>query len=73
MSRDDILYFLKENKGKVFGILIGLIFGILILSIGFWRSFFLILCVLIGYWIGYSRDNGENFLDFLDRILPKRH
>jgi len=50
---------------------VGLGFGLLVLLIGFWRTIFILLCVGIGYYIGSKFDKGENFLEFLDKILPK--
>lgn len=58
-------------KGRTIGIVSGLIFGILILSLGFWRGVFLALCAGIGYWLGSFRDREEDFLSFLDKILPE--
>lgn len=62
--------FIKLHKGKVIGILLGLAFGILVLSIGFWQTLFLSLCIYIGYWIGGMTDKKEKFMAFLDKILP---
>ena len=58
-------------KGRFIGVLLGLIFGILILTLGFWRGIFLCLCTGVGYWLGSFRDRKESFLTFLDKILPE--
>lgn len=57
-------------KGRTIGIFCGLLFGLLVLWLGFWRVVFVALCVFLGYWIGSFRDRKENFLAFLDKILP---
>jgi uncharacterized membrane protein len=62
--------YISRNKGKIIGIILGLVFSILVLTIGFFKSLFIALCVLIGYYIGNKYDKKENFLDFLDKILP---
>ncbi len=67
---DQLLEILKRNKGKAIGITLGLIFGILVLSMGFFRTIFLALCVFAGYYFGSKSDKRENFMDFLDKILP---
>lgn len=67
---DQLLEMLKRNKGKAIGITLGLIFGILVLSIGLFRTIFLALCVFVGYYFGSKSDKRENFMDFLDKILP---
>jgi len=71
MDRDKIIAQIKAHKGGIAGILLGLLFGVLVLTIGFWKSIFLVLCICIGYWLGSSVDKKEKFLDFLDKILPK--
>jgi uncharacterized membrane protein len=62
--------YISKNKGKIIGISLGLVFSILVLTIGFFKSLFIALCVFIGYYIGNKFDKKENFLDFLDKILP---
>lgn len=66
-----LVYLFERYKGKAVGITVGLGFGLLVLLIGFWRTIFILLCVGIGYYIGSKFDKGENFLEFLDKILPK--
>ncbi len=70
MSYENWLNFIKLHKGKIVGILVGFIFGILVLSIGFWQTLFLSLCIYVGYWVGGMTDKKEKFMDFLDKILP---
>ncbi len=58
---------LREYKYRVIFSFVFLIVGILILLIGFWKTFFLIFCFLIGYLIGLAID--KNFiLDIIERI-----
>ncbi|HHY81445.1 MAG TPA: DUF2273 domain-containing protein [Clostridiales bacterium] len=59
-----------NHKGKIIGLLCGLIFGILILTLGFWKGILLLLCIALGCWLGSFHDRKENFLAFLDKILP---
>jgi len=70
MKYEDWLGFIKVHKGKIIGILLGLVFGILVLSIGFWQTIFLSICIYIGYAIGGMTDKKEKFMAFLDKILP---
>lgn len=67
---DHFLDYLKTHKGKMIGIGIGFIFGVMVLLLGFFRTLFLFICILIGYYIGSKVDKRENFLEFLDKILP---
>ncbi|MGI6537402.1 MAG: DUF2273 domain-containing protein [Caldicoprobacterales bacterium] len=68
--KEFLLAFFENHKGKTIGILCGLIFGVFILLIGFWRVLLLLLCILLGYWLGSFHDNNESFYSFLNKILP---
>ncbi|NLX71283.1 MAG: DUF2273 domain-containing protein [Clostridiales bacterium] len=70
MERDGLIAFIKSHKGKIIGISIGLFFGILVLTVGFWRSLFLALCVAVGFGVGSLYDKDSKFRVFLERILP---
>lgn len=70
MDYEAMSKFLRDHKGKIIGICLGLLFGILVLTVGFWRSFFLAVCVGIGYLAGSFHDKDDKFRSFLDKILP---
>ncbi|MCX7720912.1 MAG: DUF2273 domain-containing protein [Dictyoglomus thermophilum] len=57
----------KEYKYRFIFSLVFLTIGILILLIGFWKTLFLLLCVLIGYLIGLIIDKNL-FIDFIERL-----
>lgn len=67
MEREGMYTFIKSNKGKLIGVLAGLLFGILVLVVGFWRSLFLAICIGIGYFIGSVYDGGNKL-----RMLLKK-
>lgn len=60
----------QKNRGKIIGALLGIIFAVIILLFGFFKALFVILCAIIGYYIGKIADNKESIREFLDRILP---
>ncbi|MFI5359527.1 MAG: DUF2273 domain-containing protein [Halanaerobiales bacterium] len=70
----NIWYQLREiianNKGKVYGTLIGFLSSIFILLIGFWRTLLILLLTVIGYIIGSRWDQEGDFRKLLDRLLP---
>jgi len=66
-----LIYIFNKYKGKAVGVISGLIFSILVLTVGIWKTLFILLFVGIGYYIGDKFDKGESFLEFLDRILPR--
>jgi uncharacterized membrane protein len=51
-----LLEFFWQNKGKIIGGIVGLIFGILFLTIGFLKTLVIVICTVIGYIIGHNFD-----------------
>lgn len=68
MEREDMLAFFKSNKGKIIGAVSGLLFGILVLAVGFWRSVFLAICIGVGYFIGCLRDGSSKMRSLLKKF-----
>ena len=50
----------QTHRGKTCGVLLGMALGTAILCFGFWHTFFVICCGLIGLFIGLQLDNGED-------------
>ncbi|MCK9222867.1 MAG: DUF2273 domain-containing protein [Limnochordia bacterium] len=65
----EVLILFLANKGKVLGAILGLVTGLLFLRYGFFRTLLVLLCIAIGYVIGRRLDSGQEFTDFLDRLL----
>lgn len=59
------------NKGLFWGILIGLIIAVLFLTIGFWRTLLIVVCVGIGAFLGSRPDIRESISDFFLGIFKK--
>ena len=36
----------------------------------FFRAVFLLICIGLGFYIGNRMDEGEDFVDLLDNLLP---
>ncbi len=72
MSEQNWWHVVKEHWGKILGGLLGLIFAILVINIGFWWSVFVFLCVGIGLLIGWRLDVSKNVGLYLDRIFAPR-
>jgi len=70
MLKDFLLNVFAKNQGKIIGAFIGLLFGILILVIGFFRTVVIVFFVFIGYYIGKKIDDKEDLVEFLSKILP---
>lgn len=71
MNKELLIELLTEHRGKLIGLLVGFLFGLIVLIIGFWRAFFWGLCMIIGYLIGGIPNKKDRFISFLDKILPK--
>ncbi|NLB51535.1 MAG: DUF2273 domain-containing protein [Syntrophomonadaceae bacterium] len=59
----------EEHRGKAIGVIIGLLAAILFLSFGFWRALFIILCIIIGYFIGKRIDEDQNFNQWIKKLF----
>lgn len=64
-----IVELLETHRGKVLGVVFGLVVGLLIILFGFWKSLFVIFCIIIGYLLGRRFDEGpgEGWERFFDK------
>jgi uncharacterized membrane protein len=63
--------FLRKYWGRVLGSAAGLLVAVLFLTVGFFRTLLIVICMAVGYFLGMFRDSKEEFLEFVERILPK--
>jgi uncharacterized membrane protein len=54
----EIMGAISRNWGKLLGAVLGLIVGIIIVSFGFWKAIFLVICLALGYFVGSRLDGG---------------
>ena len=66
----ELLTKINNNKSKFFGALIGFCIGIMILTIGFFKTLFIFICTCIGYLLGSKRFKNINLRELLEKILP---
>jgi len=66
-----MLAVLMQNKGKTAGVALGLISGVLFLTLGFWRTLALLFCVLMGLAVGMHLDGDRRIAAFLQRLFQK--
>jgi uncharacterized membrane protein len=69
---DRLYEILEKHFGKIVGMILGLIFAILVVTLGFWKTVFILACIIIGFFIGKVIDNNVDLRDFLDRFLTRR-
>lgn len=65
-------YLWENQRGKTIGCSFGLLLGILILLFGFWNIIFILLCGVIGLYIGMCIDRSDDFLEILSEKLPDK-
>lgn len=64
--------FLTRHTGKVMFSILGLIFGLTVLSKGFFAALFLVVCLVVGYTFGRQIDEGEKLASLLGKLFPPR-
>ena len=60
----------RAHGGRIMGVCIGFIWGILVLAIGFLQALFVMFCMVVGYVIGKWIDDKEDLMEILDKLLP---
>jgi uncharacterized membrane protein len=58
---EKIIKWLIHNKGKTLGAVLGLIFSLFIIEYGFFKTFFVSICIIAGYYIGKHSDKSLNW------------
>ncbi len=66
---EEIINYIKDNKRKTLGGFIGLLIGILILVIGFFKTIFIALCTWLGYYLGSKSYSEEDLKKFIERLF----
>ncbi|MFH0976754.1 MAG: DUF2273 domain-containing protein [Spirochaetota bacterium] len=63
----NIIPFIKEwinnNPATAIGIVIGLILGILLFTLGIFKTLLLLIFMGIGYWLGRNKDKDGSLID----------
>jgi uncharacterized membrane protein len=73
MWQEILMKLFMTSRWRIIGATVGLVVGILFLLLGFFATVFLLLCIGIGFYIGYKMDAGEDLVDLLDNLLPPYH
>lgn len=67
-----LLELLLKHRGKVLGVLAGLLLGWMLITRGFWATLLLLLLLAAGYFLGRLVDEEGSFWAALDRLFPPR-
>ena len=69
MDKDRLVDFLLNNFGKILGTFSGFILGVFLLTLGFFKTLLLSLCMIIGYFFGKKIDNKEKIEEYVIKLL----
>ncbi len=71
MDKEKLWEYYSKHRGGFNGAVIGFILALFVLFMGFIKTLFIAICVLLGYYIGKRFSEDKNFLkNLLDKVLP---
>ena len=65
-----ILKKMDDNGKRSIGAFLGILIGVIILVIGFFKTLFIFICAVIGYILGGISWDKAKIKDWLERNLP---
>lgn len=71
MWRELLKELLTYHRGKFLGAITGLLFGILVITVGFLQTVFVVICLYVGYVIGKRVDDNESLREVVDHLLKR--
>ena len=66
-----LVWALDSHPGKLIGTSVGFFLGLLMVTLGFWRTLLLSLFAILGFVLGKSQDDHHTITAWLERILNK--
>lgn len=60
----------NNYRGRLLCSVFGLFVGAIVLWLGIFKALFLLLCISVGFFIGYKLDKKEDLIEWLDSLLP---
>jgi uncharacterized membrane protein len=66
-----LVWTIDNHPGKLIGTSVGFILGLLMVTLGFWRTLVLSLLVVLGFFLGKRQDDHQEITEWLERILNK--
>jgi uncharacterized membrane protein len=71
--KKNFIHLIKEwinnNPGTALGIIIGLILGIMLFTLGIFKTILLLIFMAIGYWLGSNKDKKSSVLEQISKIF----
>ena len=66
-----LVWAIDNHPGKLVGTSIGLVLGLLMVTLGFWRTLVLVLFTMLGFVLGKRQDDDNSITIWLERIYKK--
>ena len=66
-----LVWAIGNHPGKLIGTSVGFFLGLLIVTLGFWRTLILSLFAVLGFVLGKSQDDHKFITAWLERISNK--
>lgn len=63
--------FVKKNRGKILLATVCAVFGLLLMTIGFLKTLFVVFLAVVGFFAGYIIDDKEMVKRFVNTYLGK--
>lgn len=73
MLLNNFFEWVGNNKGLFFGLVIGLAVAILFLTIGFWATLLIAICVGVGAFLGSRPDIRERIAKWFTGLFEKKN
>ena len=72
MSEFNFFDLLLKHWGKLAGALAGLIFALIVVSFGFWKGIFIVICVAAGLILGWcAQEDNSGLRNLLGKIFKR--
>ncbi|MBN2040414.1 MAG: DUF2273 domain-containing protein [Spirochaetes bacterium] len=62
---------INSNPGTAVGVIVGLVLGIFLFTLGIVKTIFLAVFMLIGYWLGRSKDEKNSVIDQVSNFFKR--
>lgn len=60
----------QSHRGKLVGTVLGVVLGASIMIFGFFKTVFIMICALIGLFVGKRVDDKDDIMDIVEKIIP---
>ena len=66
-----LVWAINDHPGKLIGTFTGLVLGLVIVALGFWRTVVLALFAILGFVLGKRQDDNKFITTWLERNFKK--